>query len=69
VLPASTWAELALKVTPTPCHAPFTLAVLLMDCATMAEFPVTVIAPETFTVDPPPMVSVAPFCTVKLATL
>jgi hypothetical protein len=59
----------AVNVTPTPCQLPFTWVVLLIDCATIDEFPVIAIAPLTFTVEPPPIVNVAPPCTLKFVTL
>src|SRR5271156_5070109 len=69
LLPESTCTEPAFNVTPAPCQVPFTCEVLLMDCSTTLEFAVTRTAPLTVTVEPPPIVNIAPFTTDRLVRL
>src|ERR1039458_9193945 len=68
LLPASTWIDAALIVTPAPCQLPFTCDVVFAPCRTIFELPVTVIAPVTLRVDPPPTLKFpAPETVIALA--
>ena len=56
----------ALITTPAPAHTPLTIPVRFFPWhSTVVLLPVTMNAPDTSTVEPPAMDSVAPSCTVS----